>query len=61
MSAEAAHAVNLAPDSGRIQARFAALKAEGRAGFVTFVTAGDPDRATSEALIQGLPGAGADL
>ena len=61
MSAEAAHAVNLAPDSGRIQARFAALKAEGRGGLVTFVTAGDPDRATSEQLIQGLPGAGADL
>ena len=46
---------------GRIARRFAALKAEGRAGLVTFLTAGDPDRDTSLALIRGLPGAGADL
>ena len=46
---------------GRIAARFAALKREGRAGLVTFVTAGDPDAATSLAILKGLPGAGADL
>jgi tryptophan synthase alpha chain len=45
----------------RIAARFAALKAEGRAGLVTFLTAGDPDGATSLALLDGLPTAGADL
>ena len=45
----------------RIGERFAALKAEGRAGFVTFVTAGDPDFETSLAIINGLPAAGADL
>jgi tryptophan synthase alpha chain len=45
----------------RIAARFAALKAEGRAGLVTFITAGDPDAATSQAILDGLPGAGADL
>ncbi|SLN22302.1 tryptophan synthase subunit alpha [Oceanibacterium hippocampi] len=45
----------------RIERRFAALKAEGRAGLVTFVTAGDPDHATSAALLKGLPAAGADL
>ena len=45
----------------RIAPRFAALKAEGRAGLVTFVTAGDPDLATSEALLARLPGAGADV
>ena len=28
----------------RIEARFAELAREGRAGLVTFVTAGDPDR-----------------
>ena len=28
---------------GRIDARFAALKAEGRAAFVAYVMAGDPD------------------
>lgn len=45
----------------RIARRFAALKAEGRAGLVTFLTAGDPDHATSQALLDGLPAAGADL
>ncbi|MDR3440357.1 tryptophan synthase subunit alpha [Telmatospirillum sp.] len=45
----------------RIAQRFAALKAEGRAGLVTFITAGDPDAATGQALLEGLPGAGADL
>ena len=47
--------------SGRIDARFAALRAAGRAGLVTFLTAGDPDFATSCALLAGLPEAGADL
>ena len=47
--------------SGRIEARFAALRAAKRGGFVTFVTAGDPDHETSKRLILGLPGAGADL
>ena len=45
----------------RIDARFAALKKEGRAALVTFLMAGDPDYATSLKLIQGLPGAGADV
>jgi tryptophan synthase alpha chain len=45
----------------RIARRFAGLKAEGRAGLVTFVTAGDPDPATSQAILDGLPAAGADL
>ncbi|HMR31452.1 MAG TPA: tryptophan synthase subunit alpha [Geminicoccaceae bacterium] len=47
--------------SGRIEARFAALRREGRAGLVTFLTAGDPDRETSFALLRGLAAAGADL
>lgn len=45
----------------RIQTRFAKLKAEGRAGLVTFITAGDPDHDTAQAILNGLPGAGADL
>ena len=45
----------------RIDRRFAALKAEGRAALVTFVTAGDPDLETSKAILAGLPGAGADV
>ena len=47
--------------SGRIEARFARLRGEGRAGLVTFLTAGDPDLATSAELLTGLPAAGADL
>ena len=45
----------------RIDARFAALKAEGRAGFVPYVMAGDPGAETTLALLRGLPAAGADL
>jgi tryptophan synthase alpha chain len=45
----------------RIDRRFAALKEEGRAGLVTFVTAGDPDYATSLALLKAVPSAGADV
>ncbi|CAN5563049.1 tryptophan synthase subunit alpha [soil metagenome] len=45
----------------RIDRRFAALKAEGRAALVTFLTAGDPDYETSLAIIKGLPKAGADI
>jgi tryptophan synthase alpha chain len=45
----------------RIDARFAALKAEGRAAFIPYVMAGDPDAATALKILQGLPAAGADL
>ena len=45
----------------RIDTRFAALKAEGRAAFVAYVMAGDPDAATAAKILAGLPGAGADL
>jgi tryptophan synthase alpha chain len=45
----------------RIDKRFAALKREGRAGLVTFITAGDPDYASSLAILKALPEAGADL
>ncbi|MGE0699224.1 MAG: tryptophan synthase subunit alpha [Hyphomicrobiaceae bacterium] len=45
----------------RIEARFAALKREGRAGLVTFLTAGDPDLETSARILEGLPAAGADV
>jgi tryptophan synthase alpha chain len=45
----------------RIDTRFAALKAEGRAALVTYLTAGDPDSETSLAIIKALPAAGADV
>jgi tryptophan synthase alpha chain len=44
----------------RIEQRFAALAREGRPALVTFVTAGDPDYATSRDILRALPGAGAD-
>jgi tryptophan synthase alpha chain len=55
--------VSLSPASTktRIDNRFAALKREGRAALVTFITAGDPDGATSLALLKALPAAGADI
>ncbi len=45
----------------RIEARFAALKAEGRAAFVAYVMAGDPDAATAARILGGLPGVGVDI
>jgi len=45
----------------RIDARFAELKREGRAAFIAFLTAGDPDPATSLDIIKALPKAGADI
>ena len=45
----------------RIDKRFAALKAEGRAALVTFTMAGDPDYDTALAIAQALPKAGADV
>jgi tryptophan synthase alpha chain len=45
----------------RIDTRFAELKKAGRAAFVTFVMAGDPDPATSLEIIKALPKAGADV
>lgn len=47
--------------TARIDARFAALKAEGRAAFVAYIMAGDPDYATGLEILKGLPAAGADL
>jgi tryptophan synthase alpha chain len=45
----------------RIDSRFASLRNEGRAALVTFLTAGDPDYATSLAILAALPAAGADV
>ena len=46
---------------GRIAARFAELKRAGRGALIPFLEAWDPDRATSMALLRGMPEAGADL
>ncbi len=53
--------IQTATGQARIQARFQACAAEGRAALVTFVTAGDPDLATSAAILTALPAAGADI
>jgi tryptophan synthase alpha chain len=45
----------------RLDETFARLKDEGRKALVTFVTAGDPDYATSLDLLRALPKAGADV
>src|SRR4051812_13431786 len=47
--------------TSRIDTRFAALRAEGRAALVTFLMAGDPDEAASLAIVKALPAAGADV
>jgi tryptophan synthase alpha chain len=47
--------------TSRIEARFASLAREGRAGLVTYTMAGDPDHETSLAIVQALPKAGADV
>ncbi len=47
--------------TARIDQRFAALKAEGRAGLVAYVMAHDPDLETSLEIIKALPAAGADV
>ncbi|MGH6718004.1 MAG: tryptophan synthase subunit alpha, partial [Alphaproteobacteria bacterium] len=49
------------PATTRIGRRFAELGRAGRAGLVTFLTAGDPDALTSAAILKGAAQAGADL
>ncbi len=46
---------------GRIEATFDRLRAAGEKALIPFITAGDPDLATSEALLHTLIEAGADL
>jgi tryptophan synthase alpha chain len=45
----------------RIATRFAELKQQNRAGFIAFISAGDPDYETSLEIFRGLPAAGADI
>ena len=45
----------------RIDDCFARLRAQGRKAFVSYIMAGDPDVATSLALMKGLPAAGVDV
>ena len=45
----------------RLAKKFAELKKEGRAAFIPFVSAGDPDMETSLAIVEALPACGADI
>ena len=48
-------------DKTRIDSRFAACKAENRPALVGFITAGDPDLATSMEIFKAMPKAGIDV
>jgi len=45
----------------RIDAKFAALSAQGQKAFVAYIMAGDPDYDTSLEIVKGLPAAGVDI
>ena len=45
----------------RIDDTFARLKAEGKKAFVAYIMGGDPDEATSLAVMKGMPAAGVDV
>lgn len=45
----------------RIDAKFAALRKEGRKAFVAYIMAGDPDYDTSLEIVRGLPASGVDV
>ncbi len=45
----------------RINTKFSHIKKEGRAALVTFIMAGDPDRATAQTILNQLPAAGSDI
>lgn len=47
--------------SGRIAKRFEKCAAQNRPALVTFITAGDPDVETSQKILDGMVGAGADV
>jgi tryptophan synthase alpha chain len=49
------------PETDRLARRFAALKAQGRGGLVTYTMAGDPTPDKALEILKGLPGAGADV
>ena len=53
--------MSAATGEGRIERRFAALRAEGRAALIPYLTCGDPDAASFARLLAELPGSGADL
>lgn len=55
------NAINAKSVETRLAKRFAKLKDEGRAALVTYIMSGDPDQDTAQAILNGLPAAGADI
>ncbi len=53
--------MNARSRTGRIAARFDVLRQRGESALVPFVTAGDPDLETTEALVLAMAEAGADV
>ncbi|GJL81990.1 MAG: tryptophan synthase alpha chain [marine bacterium B5-7] len=53
--------MNFSDQGSRLDRRFAELRSKGRAGLVTFVTAGDPDPETAFDILCQLADAGADV
>ena len=53
--------ITAAPKTSRLEKRFENLHAQGRAGLITFVTAGDPNPQCGLEILEGLPDAGADV
>ena len=53
--------MTVAPGSTAISSRFAGLKQQGRCALMPFLTAGDPDLATTRAALLALQANGADL
>ena len=51
----------IAVGTERIEKRFKELKKAGRAGLITFITAGDPNIEISTEILQQLPSSGADI
>lgn len=51
----------MARGAGRIEACFAALREKGEKALIPFLTAGDPDMGTTEALVIAMADAGADI
>ncbi len=47
--------------TNRITKTFAALRAEHKTAFIAYIMGGDPDRETSQAMLNALPGAGVDI
>ena len=47
--------------STRLMQCFQALKEQKRSAFIPFIMGGDPNRATSQAILEALPEAGADI